>query len=1019
MAHNTPRVQQGLLKARDECNIAVGTPDWYVWLEQNSAFGFACAGGTFTARKESRSGSQYWYAYRRRQGLLHSAYLGKSRDLTLARLSEVAIALATTSPAQKKSDNHARKAVSGRTPLEQDGLLSTKIVLPSVRPSLVERPRLIRRLDEGVMGKLTLVTGPAGAGKTTLLSNWLRQSSLQPAWISLDAGDNDDARFWSYVIAALQRLQAGIASQVLILLSSLQFGSMEAILTPFVNALATLPFDVALVLDDYHLIEAQSVHEALSFVLAHLPSQIHFVIASRSTPPFSLAQMRAQGHLCELDATDLHFTRQEAETFLCDSLRQPISAEHVSKLVDSTEGWITGLHLAVLALQDCPDPAIFIAQTGAHRYTLEYLASEVLARQPGPVQEFLLQTSILEGLNGALCDAITGQTGSNTLLYHLEQENLFLLPLDEARHWYRYHALFSQFLRERLRQEYPALLPELYQRASAWYEQAGLLAEAITYALQAEDFAHAADLIEHVAHATLMRHEIMPLASWLRALPDEVVRTRPRLCIAYAWVHIHIAGPDVVDAYLSSAECVLNDLVSPGISSHEQQVLRGEIAAIRARAAIYQDAIERSIALSQQALTLLPESETHLRGEVALSLGTSSLVRGDLSSAIPAFNEAISMSQAVGNLRTTMLAVRSLANLYVEQGRLHAAMQLYQETLAIATRISQEELPPLGFMYVGIGELLYEWNDLEDAARYLQKGIECGQRSGDVKIWLIGYIWLTHVRHAQGDIDTAWMLFQQAEALARQANFSRGIVWLEQIRIRLSMMQGDMAPVLRWATTCGIDPAGEPDFLHEYDYYLLAQMLILQDKPAPAIRILTRLLEMEERTGRNGYKITLLLYLALAYTAQAMPEKALDTLARSLTIAASEGYIRTYLDEGARVGVLLKNIRQTLLQKDLPPDACSRAYVDKLLKAFRVHGSASLADARQPLVEPLSQRELEVLRLLAGGLSNQEIADRLIIGLNTIKTHTRHIYEKLEVGSRTQAIARAKSLRILRDAQEK
>ncbi|HLJ32572.1 MAG TPA: AAA family ATPase, partial [Ktedonobacteraceae bacterium] len=709
MSRGTPQLVNGVLSQgkmpSTDSTIVVGTTAWCSWLECHGAFRFVCPEGTFTARKERRAGSWYWYAYRRQQGRLHTVYMGKSEDLTLIRLTEIAqlITLECTFAGREGSAGIAELDKG----FDQAELLTTKLSVPPVRSSLVARQRLIQQLDAGLGSKLILVTGPAGFGKTTLLSNWLHSCSFPVAWLSLDASDNDFVRFWTYVIAALQKLQAGIAEHVLTMLPTVQTRSIETIMTAFINALATLTGDVVLVLDDYHVIEAQPIHEAITFLLDYMPPHFHLVIASRSEPPLPLARLRARYHMIELTVNDLRFSRDEVEVFFHNVMNIKLADEDITALALRTEGWIAGLHLVSVALQGRQNVSQFVKEfKGNHRYILDYLANEVLQRQPEHIQQILLQTSILDRFNGSLCDAITNQKNSQALIEQLEQANLFLVGLDDRRYWYRYHQLFVEFLSEHLYRTAPDVVQTLHHRAAQWHIRHGFTIEAIHHALAASEFSLGAYLIQKMAQTMLMRREVTTLLGWLAALPDAIVQDAPHLNLVYAWALIHTNQLEAVEQHLQHAEIA----IEAGKVLGEISSMRGEIAAIRARVAAFSGDSSRTIELSQHALALLPEKAMHLRGEAALNLGIAYISNGDATSASQAFVQARDISETAGNLRTVMLAVRYLALVRVDQGLLHQAAEMYRQGLNVAHSAGETMLPPLGFMHVGLGELLYEWN---------------------------------------------------------------------------------------------------------------------------------------------------------------------------------------------------------------------------------------------------------------------------------------------------------------------
>ncbi|MHB8598569.1 MAG: LuxR C-terminal-related transcriptional regulator [Ktedonobacteraceae bacterium] len=1024
MSRGTSAIQNDVLSqvktSSADTDIVVGTTAWYGWLECHGSFRFACPEGTFTARKERRGDNWYWYAYRRQQGRLHTVYLGKSEDLTVIRLTEIAglMSLECASAIREGTDQTAQ---SGKA-LDQDELLTTKLVVPPVRSLLVARQRLIKRLDAGLSGKLILVTGPAGFGKTTLLSNWLHSCSLPTTWLSLDADDNDPVRFWTYVIAALQKLQAGIAEHALTMLPSVQTRSLATIMTAFINALATLPNDVILVLDDYHVIDAQPVHDAITFLLDYMPPQFHLVLVSRSEPPLPLARLRARCHMVELTANDLRFSRDEAEVFFHNVMNLKLSDEDITALALRTEGWIAGLHLVSIALQGRQNVSQFVTEfQGNHRYILDYLASEVLQRQPQHIQQFLLQTSILDRFNGSLCDAVTDQKNSQAVIEQLEQANLFLIGLDDKRYWYRYHHLFVEFLYERLCRIQPEGLQALHHRAAQWHIRHGLITEAIRHALAASEFSLAAYLIQKMAQTMLMRREVTTLLGWLAALPDTIVQDAPHLSLVYAWALIHANQLEAVEQYLQNAESA----IEAGKVLGEIPSMRGEIAAIRARVAAFSGDSSRTIELSQHALALLPEKAVHIRGEAALNLGIAYISNGNTASASQAFVQAKDISEPAGNLRTASIAVRYLALLQVDRGILHQAAEMYRQGLNVAHSAGETMLPPLGFMHLGLGELLYEWNKLDEATFHLEEAIERGQRGGDVKIWLMAYLLLAHVKQTLGDREGVYSVLERVERMVRQANFTRARMWLETDRALIEVANGNIASAANWVQMCGLDVDAEPTFALEYEYFILARMLLAQGKTQKAIHIASQLLRMAEESERTGVMISNLSLLATAYEAANNSKQAMHVLGRALALAEPQGYIRTFVNMGTPMEVLLKKIRKVYLARQQSGNnqawAFSLSYIDTLLIAFGntqdvLNNETEIVrntSPMQPLLESLSAREQEVLQLLAAGQSNREIAQRLIVGLNTVKTHVKSIYAKLDVHSRTQALVRAQALRLL------
>ena len=998
MAHATPCVQQGVLITHESSpEIALDTPAWFAWLAEHRVFRFVTPACAFTARRERRAAGWYWYAYRRQRGTLRSVYLGKTEELTCARLNEATLALRAHFLRDSRPADEA----------EHSFLLAAKIARPALHTLRVARPRLTTYVHAHAACKLLLVVGPAGSGKTTLLSEAFPE---RVAWVSLDEGDNDLTRFWRYVLEALYRTYPGVALHVQTLLPALQAEAMEPFFIPLLNSLASLPEQIVLVLDDYHLLTSQGIHASLTFLLEHAPDQLHLVISSRVQPPLPLPRLRARGELAELQAVDLRFTQLEAAALLKLFTTKIPPTEEVQKLLEYTEGWATGLYLASLSER--------VGQVGAasppgayedQRALFAYLTSEVLTTQPEHVQTFLLCSSILERFCAELCDAVLLQETSQALLQQLEHDHLFLSALDTSHTWYRYHALFADFLRVRLQETLPEQVSLLHCRAAGWYAHEGMPAEAIAHALQGDDTALAARLVEEHGRSVLMHHEIVTLQSWLRALPEEMVASRPRLCLLAAWAQMHTSHIGPVEGYLCAAE---RGLADNALSDHERQMLSGEIAALRARAAIYQGRGEQGIALARQALRALEIDDYYVRGEVALSMGTANGALGEVDAAEAAYREAIELSWKCGNLRAALLTVRSLGLLYLDLGRLSQTSKLYKHALERVLEQGQEHLPPVGFLHIGLGELYYEWNNLAAAERHLREGVALGQRGGDVKIWLLGYFKLLFTALARGDGERSWQLLAEAERLAYQASFARGMTWAEQERVRLSAMQGDSAPLLTWLQECGLDPDAEPAPRHEYEYYRLAQALIARQEPERASGILHYLYARAEQTCKIGVKIPLLLTMAQAYQAQGEITQALEMLSQALTLAAPQGYMRVFLDEGTAIMTLLSKLHSSVPQ---PLASHTASYLNRLLRAF--HAEPALQQNgpgdMSMLPEQLSQRELEVLSLLAAGYSNANIAEALIIGLNTVKTHLKNIYGKLEVSTRTQAIARARVLHLL------
>jgi len=908
-------------------------------------------------------------------------------------------------------------------------LLTTKLYIPPVRLELVSRPRLIERLNAALDRKLTLISAQAGFGKTTLLSEWVLKCGCPVAWVSLDESDNDLARYLAYFVAALQTIEADIGEGALSAFQAPQPPPIESVLTGLINEIAVVREKFVLVLDDYHVIEAQPIHDALTFLLDHLPPQMHLVIATRVDPPLPIARLRGRGQLTELRQTDLRFTLDEVAEFLNQVMGLELSADDVAALASRTEGWIAGLQMAAVSMQGREDIAGFIqAFTGSSRYILDYLVEEVLQRQPDSVQAFLLQTAILDRLTGPLCDAVTGQDGSQAILNRMERANLFIVPLDEERRWYRYHHLFAELLRQRLHQTYPDLVPTLHRRASEWYEQSGHMAAAIDHALSAEDFERAAHLIEQVAEPTLMRSEFATFLSWVEALPNDVIRARPLLCVYHAGMLLLSGHPlEVVEARLQEA-----------VEADTASSVSGEVAVFRALIATYQGETRQSTELAHRALELLPEDRLFLRSLVAGFLGLNYFYSGDVVAATQALDEAARISQQAGNLMNAVLALCHLAELSMIQGQLYEAQAFYDRALKLAVDGQGRPRPIAGMALIGLGMLVREWNDLEAATRHLMQGIELTKKWGEVGA-IQGYIALARVKQVQGDVggareaiqtarqlavqfdamemDDLLVAMQEAQLWVAQGNLEAAVCWVEERglapsacparpeRSRGKQSRMEVEGLDRDADSGRVEEAGGASpLLRTLEHITLARVYIAQGRPDEALEVLKPLLQRAESAGWIGFVIEILALQALALQGQGDILPAVTALERALSLAEPEGYVRIFVDEDEPMADLLRHTAS----RGIAP-----TYVAKLLAAFEVEGLAVSPSNLQPLIEPLSERELEVLRLLTTHLSSTEIADELVISVNTVRSHIKSIYSKLNVHSRMDAVQRARELELL------
>ena len=1015
MAKATPRIANGILSYHDgvqERRVAVGDAAWWHWLagEGSTTFRYANGGASFTARRERKHRRSYWYAYKRQGSTLRKVYLGKTDDMSLDRLDSAAHALAQPQPG---GDNHRAsrpsrtRGESGREPL-----LPTKLVIPVAPPDTIARPRLNSRLERAGTRKLTLISAPAGFGKTTLLSHWAARSPWPVAWVSLDSADNDPTRFWSYFVAALNQLESGIAGGVVALLTSQQPAPISSALDRLLAALASLSRDLVLVLDDYHLIDAEGIHEGITFLLDHIPARAHLVIASRVDPPLPLARLRVRDHLVEIRATDLRFMPEEAAAFFRVAAQLELPDDDLAALAERTEGWIAGLKLAALALQDREDRSEVLARfNGTHRHIADYLADEVLRRQDPALQRFLLETSILDRLSAPLCDAVTGRNDARKTLEWLDRANMFLVPLDEARCWYRYHHFFGEFLRERLRQEHDDGWITLHQRAARWYTANHLASNAIEHWLMAEDWEQAADVIDELARAMFLPDgERANLRRWLDQLPEPVLRARARLCVAHAWSLVWGDDMEAAEQRLLSAEQVLVG------SAVEAQHLHSEIAVLRSSAALRHDNAPEAIALARQAIQDLPAGALALRGIASMNLGTAHLLRGEFEAAGAALAKAVEWSEGGGYLRSALIATNNLAYVQVMQGRLRQAADTYRRAIRFTA------MPDTGAVqratggemaYVGYGEVLREWNDLAGAESFITEGMALARQTHNDQVALAGYVELARLQQAQGDLRKALATIAEGVELGQT---SRIAYWsisrtVAATQARLFIAHGDVDQAGVWAQERRLPLHNTRARLidEHYEYITLAQLLLAQQRPAEAVDLLLRLREVLDDAGYHGPLIDILALQALSLARQDHHEQALLVLEEAATLAGPQGYVRTFLDYGRTMLDLLRNVA---------PARRASSYLRTLVAMADgtdpdAGSAAGTADLYPMRIEPLSRREQEILRLIAAGRTNADIAATLLVATSTVKWHAKQIYGKLGVHNRVQAVGLAREYGIL------
>jgi LuxR family maltose regulon positive regulatory protein len=892
-------------------------------------------------------------------------------------------------------------------------LVTTKLRAPRPRPNLVARPRLSEALAAGGGCRLTLVSAPAGFGKTTLLGEWsedLVADGSSVAWLSLDGSDNHPARFFSYLLGALREVEDGIGESILAALDAPQSPPVDVVMGALVNDLADLPKEVVIVLDDYHVVDSRPVHEAVSFLLEHMPENVHLVIAGRSDPPLPLPRLRARDHVTEIGAADLRFTPEEATAFLNDAMELALSAGDVAALEEVTEGWIAALQLAALSMRGRGDVSGFVESfSGSNRHVLDFLAEEVLERQPEEVRGFLLETSVLERMTAPLCDAVTGRPDGQEMLERLERENLFVVALDDERVWYRYHHLFAEFLRSRLNVENPGLAGELHLRASRWYEDGGLLVEAIGHALLGSgadpDYEQAARLIERGTEGAWSRGEGPTVLGWLEALPTEAKRRRPRLYTEHALSLAVTGRPDDVEPFLEEAE----QAASEAATGEDRGFLLGFASAIRSWCARLRGNAPEAVELARRALSLLPNEDAPHRIFATICLGDALRTTGDLAAADVAFAESIKHARAVGHVNSTLTAMAWHARVQVELGRLRKADEVLRRARRFVTEQGVELLPAAGVVHLGMADLLYERNDLDGAERELKRGMELAERVGEVTDLVWGYVILSQVKRVQGNEEGALEMAREAERVARDSGAGPEISVAVSWRVRLRLELGDLAGAVILERESASDADAASEASQVMNRLTSARLLHARGRHGDALSLLETLRGPTEAAGRTDKLIEVLALQALALWARNNKERAVGTLTRALALAEPEGYVRTFVDEGAAMGDLLS---ATLgARQSGGASRVSTEYLAKLLAALPNEKATARADGRLP--EPLSGRETEVLALMAAGESNAEIAGRLFVSTTTVKTHVNNLYRKLGTSSRTRAVARARDLGLI------
>lgn len=894
-------------------------------------------------------------------------------------------------------------------------LLQTKLYAPPSQSNLVHRQRLIEKLNGSDATRLTLISAPAGFGKTTLVSEWLAQAQLDAGWLALDEDDNDISRFLTYVVAAVCGVSDPDAGgNALALLQAPQLVPMRSILAMLAQELASRAAKHVLVLDDYHVIDTGPIHEAVAFLLEHVPG-LRWIVITRADPPLPLPRLRARRHLLELRAADLRFSLEETTEFLGSVMHLALGNDSIQELDRRTEGWVTGLHLAGLALQGSTDQAAFVHEfSGSHRYVVDYLMDEVLTRLPQNVQAFLLQTSILDRFCAELCVAVvpcTSAAVAQEMLEAIENANLFLIALDEVRCWYRYHHLFGDLLRQRLRRQLEWDESVLQQRAAHWFAEQGLVEEAIRHAAAAKDFKFAAELLEEQSETWWTQGRFAVLQHWLSVLPEGIKQERPFLLLVHAWADFLADSPlSLVDARLQAAELAIRHLEATGLPGGGRTgELDGVAATIRAAQLSKEEAALPAIAYSQQALAMLPMQSHRWRSVALLLLGFAYEIDGAVLPAIATLEEAIQVCRAIGNEYSAMVGSMALARTQLAHGQLHAAETIYRSTLAQAQQRGMGQLPITAQAHVNLGRIYYEWNELEAAAQQLWLGVERMQGQGGSWIQFEVYLLLSRLEQARGRTDECLALLQQAEQAASTIPFGWARAATAAAIVRARLAHGDTEGASAWVAEVRPAVGDHLNRVRETEHLIAVRALLALGRAGEAFPLAINVVKMAEEAERWRAVVEASLLAAQALAAQGQAAQACTWLQRVLAVAEPQGYVRTFVDEGQALYEMLAQCRGK------NEEARLRDYRTQLMAAFGGHPAGNPARPSQPsgLVEPLSARELELLQLVAAGYSNQEIADALVITLGTVKSHLNHIFAKLGVEGRVRAVNRARELALI------
>lgn len=893
-----------------------------------------------------------------------------------------------------------------------DPLIKTKLFMPRIPSDWVRRPRLIDQVESGLTIRLTLVSAPAGYGKTTLIADGLHNARIPVGWLSLDTSDNDPTLFWTYFVAALQTIHPGIGKPALSMLQSPQPPSAEWLLATLINEIAEVPADFALVLDDYHEIDNQSIHDSISRLVDRMPPQMHLFITTRADPPLPLARLRARDHMRELRAADLRFTLAETTEYLNDLMRLGLSRTNVKTVEDRSEGWITGLRIAALSMRTTDDVSAFVDSFGGGTHHIfDYLIEEIVNRQPPEIREFLLRTSILDRLTGPLCDVITGRDDSQEILEDLERKNLFVVPLDDNRHWYRYHRLFSDLLQAQMTKERPDLIGELHSRASQWFEGEGLTVEAVNHAMVSQDFDRVVELIEPLVMTMVAQNEHATVLRWLSKIPDDLAAGHPWLCVGGAWASLWMRKYEDVQKFTQWADARLPERVE----EYDKEVIdwhhiRAYLLVLRAFLTFNSNDLISTIDLCHDALRHAPVDDTLLFATIMLNLGFAFTASGDLESGYVHFKEAATKAKATASYHYASAATAHMADLEAQVGHLHKAAHTYRQAIQIAKEWGSGECAPVAsYALVGLSEVLYEWNKLDEAASQLDQGIGLVAMSSESQPEIMekGLLVMARLAHARGKPDDVHHALARAREVAQPAiDLDYRPLQVSSWEARIALSEGKLVEVIDWAADVERSlPITEiPDYRSEIKYLTLVRVKIASGETQEIPESLERLHKVMNDNKRMSSVVEVLILKALALQAQGKLDEAVVALGRALSLAKPEGYVRIFVDEGKPMAQLLQHAAVKGIDLD---------YVAKLLAALGSGRQPEKQPAGSPVAEELTQREEEILRLIAAGLSNRDAAELLVVTEGTVKKHLNNIFGKLGVKSRTQAAARAKELDLL------